>query len=302
MIKNGSLEKVINGWYTNDEDYQQTPNESLFRSAGVLYSYGYHFPLALHLGRYQLINADRYSKSTDKHQSYTISRCGNPVEIPFSALAEMINSYRKVPVNLRLRDDYGFNPNELMDNMEILDTMNDVWTEKGRNIKGEIIWEHTLGATLFTYTFNNFTHYILSGIDDTGKGIHVYFMTELVGTPQTVDEAFECMKPEEVKIAEAKGLDVRRQGEWFFVKSDWDYDGKGEKDYMLKDPDGDKGHHKVSEGLLMADGSQQVRGIVKHINGDHKQVKLYDDVKHKEWYLAYHNLQIKSFTATGAVD
>lgn len=301
MIKNGSLNEVINGWYYNREDYRTTPNESLFREGDVLYSYGYHFPLAVHVGRYQLINADRYSNSTSKHQSYTIRACGNAVEIPFSALSAMIKSE-----TYRYSSGYQFNAQYLHQSMEILDHEDDKWLHTGvfSKVDGHEYMTHVLGATLFTYTGNdNHKRYIISGIDDTGKGNSRYFMTELKGEPQTVAEALECMKPEEVKQAERDGRTVLRQGEWFFVHCpNISESGAVVKNFYLHGNDGDTGHHYASEGFTGTDGCEYARGIVKHEEGDHKQLKLYEDVKKKDWYVAYHNIQIASFNAVGNVD
>lgn len=68
------------------------------------------------------------------------------------------------------------------------------------------------------------TAYFLSGYDEnergrTGEGL--YFLAQLPGGahPASVEEAFECLKPQEVKDAEAMGLNVVRQGDVFAIES-----------------------------------------------------------------------------------
>lgn len=43
---------------------------NMFIEGNVLYSYGHHFPLAVRTSGGFLINQDKYSSSTSKHQSY----------------------------------------------------------------------------------------------------------------------------------------------------------------------------------------------------------------------------------------
>lgn len=299
-MKNGSLRDVIKGWRNNWEDYTTTANGSLYRSNGVLYSYGDHFPLAVHVGNYFLVNADRYSNSTSKHQSYTIQECGRyyTAEIPFSALSAMISDK---PYSLSR--GYEFNARFIPDSMTILDSEQDKWLHTGRYSEktGEEYMTHVLGGTLFKWN----DRYIFSGIDETGIGRNRYFMTELVGTPETCAEAIELMKPQVIKDYESAGYEVRRQGEWFFVKCVDSIDPKNhkdnQKDYYLKGDDGDTGHHFASEGVMI-EGVQFVKGIIKHQEREHKQLKLYDDVKEKSWWMAFHNVQVKSFNAFGNVD
>jgi len=68
---------------------------------------------------------------------------------------------------------------------------------------------HILGGVLFTYG----GQYFLSAMDEGS-----YFISQLPGPCQTIDEAFLLLKPNQVQLAEALGNEVRRQGEWFFVK------------------------------------------------------------------------------------
>jgi hypothetical protein len=77
-MKNRTVaENFVNG----DED---SKGSNLFIENNVLYSYGYHFPLAVRLkgdsGDYIfLVNIGKYSISTSKHQSYLRQALGNRI-------------------------------------------------------------------------------------------------------------------------------------------------------------------------------------------------------------------------------
>lgn len=87
---------------------------------------------------------------------------------------------------------------------------------------GSYDWDNPIQRRYY-YTENKpvyDTAYFLSGYDEnergrTGQGL--YFLAQLPDgvSPSTVDEAFECLKPESVKQAEAEGRDVVRQGDVF---------------------------------------------------------------------------------------
>ena len=50
---------------------EQAKTEHLFIEGNVIYSYGYHFPIAIKLNnRTLLFNADGYSQTTAKHKGY----------------------------------------------------------------------------------------------------------------------------------------------------------------------------------------------------------------------------------------
>lgn len=55
--------------------------------------------------------------------------------------------------------------------------------------------------------------YYILGMDDDQ-----YFISELPGRPQTVEAAFETLKPQSVKDAERDDKKILRQGEWFFIQ------------------------------------------------------------------------------------
>lgn len=64
--------------------------------------------------------------------------------------------------------------------------------------------------------------YFLSGYDQN-EARDAYFLCELPPgeRPKTVAEAYETLKPPSVKIAEAEGRMVKRQGDMFFIRMPW---------------------------------------------------------------------------------
>jgi hypothetical protein len=90
MRKTGTHEEVIKA-FVNGED---APYEghNVFFEENILYSYGAHFALAVRLPKRIIINGDKTSASTSKHQSilqrYTSSR--DNFTTSFSALDRWI--------------------------------------------------------------------------------------------------------------------------------------------------------------------------------------------------------------------
>ena len=75
---------------------------------------------------------------------------------------------------------------------------------------------HFTGASLFevegkTYLFD---------IDrkEIENNIFNPFLASINGKPKTIEEAYDLLKPLEVKKAERQGKKVLRQGEWFFIQ------------------------------------------------------------------------------------
>jgi hypothetical protein len=74
---------------------------------------------------------------------------------------------------------------------------------------------HFTGASLFEVEGK----YFLFDIDrrEIKHGIFNPFLVELNRKCSSILEAYEILKPKEVLNAEAKGLKIKRQGEWFFI-------------------------------------------------------------------------------------
>lgn len=135
--------------------------------------------------------------------------------------------------------------------------------------------------------------YFLSGFDHN-ESRALYFFCELPTgvNPTTVAEAYECLKPDVVKTAEANGRSVERQGDIFAIevttanKKDLRKAGaRFEKHgYLLNT------NHTATEVAYMPDGVTLVRGTMTHSPefraADHSRVKLGDG---KTWHIAIKN-------------
>lgn len=316
-----SASDCIAAFVAQTTDHGRSGN--VFFENDVIYSYGYHFPMAVRLPNGLFVcNGDKYSVTTSSHQSQLFQTIGNRsrCEIPFSALANLSEGGR-------------WNVLRVVQELKLLDWQNDQYIDTGRVSErtGATIWEHVLGAVLFTYKGQHW----LSGLDETGVRGRLFFLTRLspaqmrkYGRPKTVAEAFELLKPDEVKAAELAGRRVYRQGEWFFVEFEptyYDYvDPKQvKKGYVLQHRDRKReARHHATEGVRVPNLGQFVRGVVRHgmmrqtvrWNGEvvrwrdrseHKQLKLYEEgtkPKDRKWFQVFESPQVISFAATGAVD
>ena len=89
-------------------DYKNGNSKNIFHeNSRTLYSYGYHFILAVRLntGKY-LINGDTYSSSTSRHTSLCIRHLTPNVIIPFSALNQVTTEYSAIKLVDRSSDIY----------------------------------------------------------------------------------------------------------------------------------------------------------------------------------------------------
>lgn len=174
----------------------------------------------------------------------------------------------------------------------------EVYNNKTRKMDKVLEDVHFTGASVF----NVEDKYFLFDIDrrEVKHKIFNPFIVELVGPVSTVKEAYESLKPQEVKDAESKGLEVKRQGEWFFIPLKETFE-----------PVKNRNDGKDSMGNLRASNNRPnyvskyhgthakiiaVSGIVEHSGREHAKLML------KGWYKPVPNTSVKSFTITGDVD
>jgi hypothetical protein len=160
---------------------------------------------------------------------------------------------------------------------------------------------HFTGASVFRVENKTF----LFDIDrrEIEHKIFNAFLVELTKPVATVKEAYDSLMPDEVKQALKKGLDVKRQGEWFFIPV------KGEFEPVKARPN--RWDKKQFEPLTLRAGenrpntaskyhvdgkTQLVSGLVEHSGREHANLVL------KGWYKPVVNTSIQSFTLTGDVD
>lgn len=300
----------------------------------TLYSYGTHFPLAVRMPAtdtapdgWYLLNGDRYSVSTNRHQAITreyANASGLPVMIlPFSAIRESgmemgsiipvaVDEDRWESVTERRRAEdlpsYMRSPEAI--------AMYVKWGELTDNGDGTYDYTHKvhhLGEAVF------YAEYRTGRYDDEGHGIkqaayflsafdeqegNLYFLAQLPygATPSTVEEARDALMPPLVRLA-VQDLAVQRQGDIFAIPmhevKTRDLAGANERGaYVLGT------NHKATEARVV-NGTTYARGILRHRpqwrDPDHRNVKLGDG---KTWFALVRNLvpEGRSWSLGGNVD
>jgi len=176
-------------------------------------------------------------------------------------------------------------------------------TEKNKHGQLETRRVHTLGDSVVRVR----DRYYLSAVDETGVGRGMYFLAELQTDrpPATLKDAFDFLKPKVVLEAEARGANVRRQGEWFAIPTKLrtselmrDVE-RGVAHYRQRHVLGRDGHHELEEAIIYRVGPRKgevyARGVLKHTNGEHEDL----DLGTIRWHLVVHNIQGASYTLSG---
>ena len=177
-------------------------------------------------------------------------------------------------------------------------------TEKDKHGRLKTRNVHTLGDSVVSVR----ERYYLSSVDETGVGAGMYCFTELHTdrAPQTLQDALNFLKPKAVMEAEARGSNVRRQGEWFAIPTKLltsqlmrDVE-RGLAVYRERHVLGRDGHHELEEAVIYRHGPQKgevyARGVLKHTEGEHYKV----DLGTIRWHLVVHNIQGQSYTLKGS--
>lgn len=176
--------------------------------------------------------------------------------------------------------------------------------EKDKHGRVETKQVHTLGDSVVRVR----DRYYLSAVDETGLGRGMYFFAELQTdrAPRTLGEALDFLKPKVVLEAEARGANVRRQGEWFAIPtkrltSELMRDvAAGRAVYRTRHVLGRDGHHELEEAVIYRVGAQKgevyARGVLKHTKSEHEDL----DLGTIRWHLVVHNIQNASYTLSGS--
>lgn len=159
---------------------------------------------------------------------------------------------------------------------------------------------HFIGASLFEVGGK----YFLFDIDrnEIKHGIFNPFMTEIPKPCKTVAEAYESLIPKEVKDAMNKGLDVKRQGEWFLipVKGNYKADLTPKEDVRwlgkYRPLTLQAGPNRPNHAQYGVQAKNLVKGKFEHSGREHKTIVL------KTWHKAIPNTAVNSFTIEGDVD
>jgi hypothetical protein len=278
---------------------------------GALYSYGYHFPLAVRLPDGFLVNGSHVSQSTTRHQSFAFGVLDGAkaryAVVPFDAVgAALRGSARRSPWPAYPDNSTREAVAELQANASIVVPSNgERWREvRYRKPDGTEAtrYVHTLGDSVLRVR----ERYYISAVDETGVGRGLYFLTELQTrtAPRTLAEALETLKPESVLNAEAAGLEGRRQGEWFAIPDEVRTKDlmrdvrRGLAVYHQHHVLGRDGHHQLTEAVVCKYGPNKGRvygrGTMRHTRGEHRLLRLPD-----VWFRIVHSTQGQSYSLGG---
>ena len=289
----------------------------IFIDSDVMYSYGKHFPLLvrrnggenykrgskewckvanelLDKGTWFLLNADKRSVSTTRHQNYCFRIAY--ASIPFSALTNA-----------------GFNPHKLI----IVDKAEEMWEvikyskypvslpreylsiEAYNALQDKTGWQRVEERHPESTVITQDGRYALSSMDERN-----YFISELPKPVKTVAQAFASLKPYAVK--DRKYI---RQGEWFFVSAPVPEPKKFysamEMGFTLPKETPQSNEHVATRGLQVGN-KLFVSGRVRHLRprggrADHRTATL-STLKDIQIFGAYKNRAIASWSASGGVD
>lgn len=149
---------------------------------------------------------------------------------------------------------------------------------------------HFTGARLFSIG----TECFLMDIDrqEIVYGIFNPFLVKLLTPCTTIQEAYERLKPQDVKDAELQGLDVKRQGEWFMIPTPIAPMATPDRGALRA---GDNRPNWVEE-YVIHNNMSLVRGKIEHSGREHKTIKLAG------WHIAIPNTSITSWQLNGDID
>lgn len=295
------------GYVTGSEDFRPSPRSSnIIAERDTLYSYGRHFPMvtALRDGsgavRLFLLNGDRYSPTTDRHQSHVRAEAGKTdvpaVIVPFSALTaagivpDTIDPAEVLPDRYTATRYTCNGPHE--GSHYVPDE------EDGRNMFGtgdlvsyafsceggreHVRFTHHLGASVFRadvvtrdHHGNRSTRHAVPFVSafDEQEARPLYFLAELPGSSRarTYEQALTDLRPAIVQAADAEGVAVTRQGDMFAVPMGEGFDTRqlrkmGATIYARKD--GARSlfgtAHTATMVAELPDGTTYARGMLYH--------------------------------------
>lgn len=265
---------------------------NVFYEENVLYSYSYHFALALRCRNGYVLNGDSYSISTSHHQSITRRHAQRKKHciIPFSAL-----------------QNAGIKPEHIII-VNVTEDSYETWTRKNPDTgETEEYRVHHLGASLIKHKNKLF----LSSIDATSKN-HQFFLVELRSkTLSNVDEAYRDLAgnlSDEQYQMYLSGQ-IKRQGEYFLepcpeistahlkqqIKTI--YNGSEEPGNILRcfDLSGGDGHPHHARDAIISKQDIYIRGTLRH--REHKMISMGPI-----WHKVYENTAKHSWSADGNVD
>lgn len=192
-------------------------------------------------------------------------------------------------------------------------------TAKVNNWESKTVERHFTGALLLENAGRKF----LMDIDRVEIEHQIFnaFFVEVSSSVKSIAEAYESMKPQVVRDAEAKGIEVKRQGEWFFIATDKTVTLEDNHIQTWKNSDLEKQVHgfdvahgkgrpnRLFKPVGFGDLDQLVCGTVTHSGREHAPLDLGQQSSGKDgelitlklWELVG-NTTVSNFTITGDVD
>jgi hypothetical protein len=270
-----------------------------------------------------LMNADKYSTTTSQHQS--ACRGLATTLIPFSALQRIISTNSEALKRLNLIDvsadrydftgkyssvSFGHRGTRSIYKRKVISEKEYSELSPEDQAKCYKIEERRPQATVLEYA----GRYYLSSMDGSN-----YSISELPQRVHSVDEAFESLKPNEIKHPiTGESIPYLRQGEWFFIDLSLDKKTAKQvyntmsKDFTLPRDDTRSNSHIATRGMQTCIHTKEllpnlpintllVSGSVKHSIREHRTCKLstLNDIR---IFAAYHNTARVSYSAGGKVD
>lgn len=330
VVKTDGTERYLNDSGANVKVYPDAGGHRL-------YSYGPHFELARwvrpvttgkradrHAG-FWLLNGDKYSSSTLRHQTAVrsaVQRTGAPVVIlPHTPLRRAgidlatilpveVTQDRTVPRTYPSREAL---PGRYASDASLAYYLehSDDWGAVTANPDGTYTVknaDHVLGESVFHASYETrervlepgdiwHSHrtvkasaYFLSAFDAQERTRH-YFLAQLPQgkAPVSVKDAFEMLRPAQVKDADRRGEQITRQGDIFAVPSvliTRDLRKLADGAPIVKGAPLLSQRHTATEVINLPSGRTFARGTLTHTGGGHQRQKMGDG---KTWHLIVKN-------------
>lgn len=252
---------------SGNDGWGRNRSNSLYFEGPVLYSYGEHHPLAVRLkdGTY-LVNEDKASTTTSTHTSLLIQEL-----IDKRKVLSSFKEFRKYGIGLGPEFEHDLRDIDIID----FDGLQVLFELGGR--------QYLMGDDFTRLDGGTFLVRLPSG--------------EKVST---TTEAYRVIIPDDVFRAVKAGLEVKRQGPWYFVPvDDLQEAKKGRK--VLTERSYYKLHgsdHIATKAVVLEDGDVLVKGSVRHRPGSemvepprnwseiYSDEPIYRVVWLPEWHLA----------------
>ncbi len=292
--------------------YMEADQDALYSKFPAYYRGSYRLagrklPLAVRLGDGGvLVNGARLEWPMARHQRLILdslqSDSGPFGVVPYHSVVAALTQGA-----VRNWDEKPIPPKELRREVGIVvPSAGERWehvTVKDKHGKPQTRLVHTLGDSVVRVH----DRFYLSAVDETGQGAGMYFLAELHTdrAPATLQDAMNVLKPQIVLDAEARGANVRRQGEWFAIPTNLltsalmrDVE-RGIAVYRERHVLGRDGHHQLEEAVIYRAGSHKgevyARGVLAHVNDEHVDLDLGF-----RWHRVVHNIQGASYTLSGS--